>query len=410
MKPPRDRPRYWADRNPESRRKPHPVLRGSHTADAVVIGGGIVGAAAAYALANAGVSVMLVEANRVANGATAGGLGTIVPGPDASFRSVAEMRGPRIAKPAWHEAHRSALEFSTLLKKLKIRCDLTSASALVNARTSEDAAALKREQAARKSAGVDVPWIAAPIARRELGTESEGAMRLHDAATFDPVRATLGLIAAAKEKKARVFEKSRVVRTKFTRKEATVFLDTGARITTGMIVVATGEPGTLFGQLRRHVKKQDGYVVVTEPLTAAMRKEVGPRQSISLEKRESSRWVRWLDDNRVMFAGAERPVVIPRLHETILQQSAAELMYELSVRYPVLSGIKPAFGWDLPIVSTMDQLPWIGPHRNYPFHFFAMALGWNADGLAWFAARAAVRQVTGKPKKEDEAFGFLRAL
>jgi RimJ/RimL family protein N-acetyltransferase len=55
-------------------------------------------------------------------------------------------------------------------------------------------------------------------------------------------------------------------------------------------------------------------------------------------------------------------------------------------------------------------LPWIGPHRNYPFHFFAMAFGWQGDGLAWHAARAALRYFQGNPRKEDEAFGFVRHL
>jgi glycine/D-amino acid oxidase-like deaminating enzyme len=58
----------------------------------------------------------------------------------------------------------------------------------------------------------------------------------------------------------------------------------------------------------------------------------------------------------------------------------------------------------------MDGLPWIGAHRNYPFHFFAMALGWHGDALSWFAAKAAARHFCGEPKKDDDTFGFLRAL
>jgi glycine/D-amino acid oxidase-like deaminating enzyme len=85
-------------------------------------------------------------------------------------------------------------------------------------------------------------------------------------------------------------------------------------------------------------------------------------------------------------------------------------MYEFSVRYPSISGLQPAWAWDVPVVSTFDGLPWIGPHRNYPFHFFAMAFGWQGDGLAWHASRAALRYFQGNPRKEDEAFGFVRRL
>jgi glycine/D-amino acid oxidase-like deaminating enzyme len=85
-------------------------------------------------------------------------------------------------------------------------------------------------------------------------------------------------------------------------------------------------------------------------------------------------------------------------------------MYELSLRYPDISGLPPAFGWDLPIITTVDGLPWIGPHRNYPFHFFSVAFGWHGEALGWLAARAAARFFTGQTAKDDAVFGFVRAM
>ncbi len=402
--------RYWAERTPASRRRTYPILRGQHACDVVVIGGGLVGATAAYAFAHAGIEVMLVEADRLAGGATAGGLGLIVPEPDTWFRDATAARGLRVTRPAWQDAKRGGSELTALLRLLKIKCDLEKAQVLANARSSADAAVLRKEQSARKGARVDAPWVPAPTARRALGTESEGAIRLHDTFTLDPVRAALGIAAAAQKAGARLFERSRVARTRFTRRDAEVLLDTGARVKTKFIFVATGGPGALFGQLRRHVKRQDGYAVVTESLPASMRRQIGPCDAMSLERGASSRRLRWLDHNRVMFAGAEQAPVKPRLRDAALVQRTGQLMYELSLRYPGLSGIPPAMSWDVPVVSTADGLPWIGAHRNYPFHFFAIALGWHAEALAAFAAKAAVRQFQGKPAKEDHAFGFARAL
>jgi glycine/D-amino acid oxidase-like deaminating enzyme len=121
-------------------------------------------------------------------------------------------------------------------------------------------------------------------------------------------------------------------------------------------------------------------------------------------------WLRWLKDERAMFAGAAGAPVGARLRDKSVRQRTAQLMYELSVRYPVISGLPAAHGWDVPVASTEDGLPWIGPHRNYPFHFFALASGWHGDSLAWFAARAAVRFQNGQSTRQDEAFGFLRRL
>src|SRR5205085_1126954 len=152
--------------------------------------------------------------------------------------------------------------FVALLKKLGIKSDVAESPLLINARTSDEAAALRKDHAARKSAGLDAPWLAPLAAARALASESDGAIRLREAWTFDPVRAALGLAQAAEKKGALIFERSLVTRTRFTRKDATVVCD-GARILTRGVVVATGEPGVLFGQLRRHVDRQDGFAVVT---------------------------------------------------------------------------------------------------------------------------------------------------
>jgi outer membrane protein OmpA-like peptidoglycan-associated protein len=44
--------RYWADRTPTSRRRSYPKFRGEHTAAAVVIGGGLTGAAVGHYMDN----------------------------------------------------------------------------------------------------------------------------------------------------------------------------------------------------------------------------------------------------------------------------------------------------------------------------------------------------------------------
>ena len=401
--------RYWAERTAAHRRPSYPKLRGSHTADVVVIGGGLTGAAAAYVLAAGGLDVVLVEAGRVASGSTAGSVGALVPEPDAWFRDVEPLAGRRAARTAWKEAQRGAIDFAGALRKLGIKCDLRPAACVINARRSEDASWLRREQAARRAAGVPAAWMTPAAVRREASLDTAGALALGGACTFDPVRAALGLVAAAEGKGARVFERSAVRRTTFTRKDATVLL-AGATIRTGGIVVATGEPGAVFGQLRRHVRRESGAVVVTEPFNAAMRRAAGRRSSIVTEASPSPPWLRWLGDDRALFAGARTRLVPSRQRDKVLVQKTAQLMYELSVRYPEMSGLPARWGWDVEVVTTPDGLPWIGPHRNYPFHFFAMAFGWHGDALAWAAARAALRYFTGSARREDDLLGFGRHL
>ena len=401
---------YWAERTASNRRRSHSKLKGRHTADVVVIGGGLTGATAAYVLASGGLDVILVEADRVASGSTAGSLGAIVPEPDAWIRDAEPAAGRRPSRLMWKGAYRSAAEFAAAIRKLDIKCDLQPATYLINARNQDEAAYLRREQALRRAAGVTAAWVTPAATRAQTGSDSTGALGPGGAFTYDPVRAALGLIAAAEGHRARIFEKSTVRRTTFTRKDADVILS-DARIRTRGIVVATGEPGSVFGQLRRHVRRESGAVVVTEPWNAAMRRAAGRRQSIVTGATPMNRnWVRWLTDDRAMFAGATTRLIAPRQQDKALVQKTAQLMYELSVRYPEISGLPAHWSWHTEVVSTADGLPWIGPHRNYPFHFFSMAFGWHGDSLAWLAARAALRFFKNEATSDDGQLGFARHL
>jgi glycine/D-amino acid oxidase-like deaminating enzyme len=400
---------YWRERTAANRRRAYPRFHGEHAADAVVIGGGLTGSATAFALVRAGADVVLLEAGRLADAGTASGLGIIVPQPDSTFRDADRLAGRRAARTAWSLAEKSAEDLASTLDAAGAHCDLEAASVYVDARSPEEATLLQREQVARRDAGLSAPLVNAQAARSALATESYGALRLTHAYRFDPVRAALALSSAATDGGARIFEHSVVRRTRFTRKYADVLTAKG-RIRTKLVVVATGEPGTLFGQLRRHTRRSSGYVVVTQPLPAAVRRQAGRPTDVITEIGESAHWLRWIGGDRVMFGGALARPVGTRLASKALVQRTGQLMYELSIRHPAISGLRAEWSWDVPVVTTPDGLPWIGTHRNYPFHFFAMALGWHGDGLAWRAARAAVRTFKGEANREEAILGFERYL
>ena len=61
----------------------------------------------------------------------------------------------------------------------------------------------------------------------------------------------------------------------------------------------------------------------------------------------------------------------------------------------------------LPWSRAHDDLPFIGTHRNYPHHLFALGLGTNLTA-AFLASRILVRAVQGASEKSDEYFGFGR--
>ena len=83
-------------------------------------------------------------------------------------------------------------------------------------------------------------------------------------------------------------------------------------------------------------------------------------------------------------------------------------MYELSVLYPSISGIQPEYAWAGQVAAAADGLPYIGPHRNYPRHAFALGFGGSGLAQGFLASRILARHCLGEPAKGDELFGFTR--
>lgn len=386
--------RLWDERTPLAKLPSWPRWKPSrdpavNVADIVIVGGGLTGTAAAYAFAAAGHDTLLFESGRIAGGATAGSAGVMLPAYDGAFQAHASVHGLRAARRMWQDARKGTLEFAALLKRLAIRCDLEPAPGLL---FSKSAKTLAKEYDARRGAGLDVTRVAQAALARETALEG-AALRMTGAFTFDPVRAALGLAAHAEKRGARVFEQTMVTRIRHLPRGKGVQVKTSAGVITAKaVVIATGGAGALVPQLRRHFLTRDTYLVVTDPLPAAMRKATGAHTNVVIDGEDPPHTVRWMKDGRAMITGADQAPVTARLRDRALVQRAGQLMYELSLLYPVLSGLQPALAWDAALTTTADGAPFIGPHRNLPGHLFALGFGRHGDGLAWMAAKALVAE------------------
>src|SRR5713101_4183 len=91
----------WGDRFPASRVPSYPRIRRPPTTDVVdvvVVGGGLTGCATAYAFASAGISVVLLEADRIGRGATSLAAGWISGDPGVPFAEAENLLGLRAAR------------------------------------------------------------------------------------------------------------------------------------------------------------------------------------------------------------------------------------------------------------------------------------------------------------------------
>ena len=366
------------------------------------------GAMTAYACAAAGLKVMLLEADRIGLGGSGRATGLFSGEASDSYRELEARAGRRVARALFDGMQAAPRELAATVKRLGLRADLDLKTSFRFIPPGESDKFLKREIASREDAGLKAAWMAPPSIAKQVAIDASGGMRLPEAGYADPLKLTLGFLAAAIKKGAKVYEKSAVRKITFTRKTATAYLDSGA-ITTTNLIICMGEPTSLFKPLKRHLRHEDRYAVLTEPLSTAVRAELGQRNALLMDTDVPAHQLWFTADHRALFTGGDQKRPADRLRDKTLVQRTGQLMYELSRLYPAISGAAPAYGWDVPMAHTVDGAPYAGSHRNFPFQLFAFGTS-HDPARAFLASRVILRNIQGRPEKGDEHFSFARNL
>jgi glycine/D-amino acid oxidase-like deaminating enzyme len=349
---------------------------------------------------------VLLERDRVGQASAGRSAGLLLADPRPGFREVAQAHGVRAARHLFESWRRAAMDGAGLLRRLRVTGGVQALESLLVA-FRDDEKTVRREFGAREDAGLDARWLTKKQARQATALDAEGAIRLRESYAVDPYRACVTLAAAGAKRGVSLFERSHVRKVKFGRKGVELSLD-GAIVRASTAIVTTGIATPEFASLRRHFKRRETYLVLTEPMPAPLRRQVAARMATIRDARSPRHRIRFTGDGRILVAGADQDQTPTRTRDAVLIQRTGQLMYELLMMYPAISGLMPEFGWDLSYGETADGLMYVGPHRNFPHHLFA--LGGDADSItdAFLAARVLTRAAAGQPDKGDDVFGWTR--
>jgi glycine/D-amino acid oxidase-like deaminating enzyme len=216
--------------------------------DAIVAGGGIVGAACAAALARAGMRVALVERDAVGSGATAAGMGHIVVMED----SPAQFILTRYSQQLWQ----------ALAPSLDPRAEYDACGTLWIAADDEEMAEAERKLAYYEARGVPTRLLSArelAAAEPNLRSGLAGALLVEEDCVVYPPAGALHLANEAQTRGAAFY----IGRTAAQMAAGEVVLDNGNLLEAPVLINATGAwaPELTPGL---QVKKRKGHLVITD--------------------------------------------------------------------------------------------------------------------------------------------------
>lgn len=363
------------------------------------------GAMIAAVFAEAGVRVMVVDAARAAHGSTAASTALLLQEPDYSLAALRRLYGPARARRLWHLSHEATAAFIQTIRRFDIACDLKERDSIYYTR--DDHAALRRDCEQRSRAGFAGKLLDAGRTRTLTGIDGATAILTTGNARLHPVKACRGLLRAATRFGARVFEQSEVRRIRRAGAGVRLYCAHGT-IDATQVVIATGYATKYFRPLAGRFRMRRTYVIVTDRISARVRRRIGLHDVMLWDTERPYHYVRWTDDGRLLLGGEDRPVQ-PGLSRGLQFATAArELREYFDEVLPPLRDVGISGAWEGLFAMTPDGLPYIGRHRRYPRHLFALGYGGNGMSFASLAARILLEQWNGIESGDHELLAFNR--
>jgi len=393
---------------PEARSAPrYPVLRGSHEADVAIVGGGITGAVVAQRFAAAGIRVAIIEGGLVGRGSTAASSALLLQEPDQGLTELARRHGPAASRRVWTLSRKAVEALIDVLARVRVQCDLERRETVFVARDPEQARRLRRELRHRRAAGFRGEWLSPSQLQRRSGIAACGAILTSGNAQLNPYKACVGLVRAAARDGADVYERSRVTRIDTIRGGVRVRTAHG-RVDARRVIIATGYATARFRPLTGRFRMYRTSVATTAPLTPRARRRLGFADVMMWDAGRPYHYARWTADHRFLIGGGDRRARGGPARQSRLAAALRGLRDEFSALVP--GAEPPAFehAWEGLFALTPDSLPYIGPHRRYPRHLFALGYGGNGMTFAALAAGILLEQFQDVRSPDHALFAFGR--
>ncbi|AKB13949.1 Glycine/D-amino acid oxidase [Methanosarcina thermophila] len=195
---------YWLATTPESN---YPALSGDINVDVAIIGGGTVGITSAFLLKEVGMSVAIIEADRIIKGATGYTTAKITSQHNLIYDRLISKFGRAKAKQ-YAEANQAAIDrIEYIVRSWDISCDFAHKPAYVYAGSEESAQKILDEVRAARSLGLPASFESS----LPLPFETYGAVRFNRQAQFHPRKYLCALAREIEGDNCYIFEKTRAL-------------------------------------------------------------------------------------------------------------------------------------------------------------------------------------------------------
>lgn len=353
---------YWHETAPAFTKAETRPVEGSF--DVAVIGGGFTGLNAARKLAKAGVSVALLEADRIAAGGSGRNGGHLNSGMAHGYPKAKAHLGAERANALYKAYDRSIEMIEELIAEEGIACDFRRAGKLKLASKPSHVDGLRASfEVINREVDPDTRWFDKADLEDEIGSPAfHGAMLYGKSAMMHMGRYATGLAEAAQRHGAKIWVDAPVL-DQVKAGSGWELVTPNGRLRAGRVILATGAytaqtKSASFAWFRRRILAVGSFIVATRPLSDAEVAATMPGNRTYVTSLNIGNYFRLSPDNRLIFGGRARFSAVSDQRSDA--KSGAILRAGLARVFPQLADIDIDYCWGGLVGMTKDRLPRAG--------------------------------------------------
>jgi len=372
---------------------PSATLAGNQTADVCILGAGLTGLSTAIELAEAGYSVIVLEAQRVGWGASGRNGGQAIFGYGCDQSKLTAMLGDADSRRTFDWSLEGIRLIRERCQKYAIDCDWRDGHAHVpiKPRQVTELRALQAECADRHDYGLE--WWERDRQRVEIASDRYlGALFDPRSGHLHPLKYTLGLARTARSLGVQIFEQTRVV--ECVQGSKPVLKTSSGAVQCDFVVLAGNAlVHGIAPTLDARIMPVGTYIAATEPLGEAVARRLIPRDIAVADVNWALDYFRFSADQRLLFGGrASYSTFVPPNLPGVMRR-------RMGAVFPELAKAKLDYVWGGMIDISLNRAPhWGRLGRNVYFAQGFSGHGVNTTGLA---GRLIAESIRGQAERLD---------
>lgn len=383
-----------------------PILEGRCQVDVAIIGGGFTGISAALHLAEAGVSVAVLEGETPGWGASGRNGGFCCLGGSMIDEKVLTRRfGTEQAEQYWQAERNAVALVADLLAQHKIDADTHSKGETMLAHRAKDMDMLRRKADQMTAGAGPAPVLIEGQDLPAHGMDGPffGALTVPFGFALNPRKYLFGIAAAAQKAGAHLYQKSQVTALERNNQKHQLTTNKG-QISANQIIVATNGyssediPASIAG---RFMPAQSN-VMVTRPLSDRELQEQGwTSDQMAYDTRGLLHYFRLMPDKRFLFGMRGGLMSSPFAEKRARRASRRDF----DRMFPAWRSVEASHMWSGMVCLSRNRLPFVGQLPGQPGVFAGMAYHGNGVAMGSYTGKLLAGLICGTATVPDAMKG-----